>query len=108
MMQDFKIATLGIFLLVSVLTVVPACGGPNGDADAGARWYSMYNCSACHGLNGNDGRAAPVAGLSMSFRSFLKVLRKPASASMPPYPEEKVSREDAADIYTWLKSLKKG
>lgn len=107
-MRYFRAATLGIFLLVASLTVLSACGGPNGDADAGARWYAMYNCSACHGLRGNDGKAAPVAGLSMSFRSFLKVLRKPASTSMPPFPEEKVSREDAADIYTWLKSLKEG
>jgi mono/diheme cytochrome c family protein len=95
-----------ILLLVAGAVILAACGAPAGNPEDGKRWYAMHNCSACHGPNGNDGKALPVAGLGMSFSKFEGILRKPYSPSMRAYPEAKLSKQDAADIYAWLKSLK--
>ena len=91
-----------------VITFLPAaCSTPQGNAGNGKRWYTMNNCSACHGPNGNDGKAVPIAGLDMGFSSFVNKLRTTDAPIMPPFPESKVSPQDAADIYAFLKSLKK-
>lgn len=85
--------------------LLTACTAPDGNVDEGKRWFAMHNCSACHGDNGNNGRAAQISATDMSFGSFVKYLRNPDSPSMPKFTEEKVSEEDAADIYAWLKSM---
>lgn len=76
---------------------------PTGNPENGQRWYSMNNCSSCHGDNGKNGLAPDVAGLELGFGSFLKNIRKPDSVSKPTYPEAKVSEQDALDMYVWLK-----
>ncbi len=81
------------------------CGAPDGNSENGKRWYSMHNCSACHGIHGNDGRAVDVAGIDMSFGSFTRVLRRTDAPIMPHFPESKISQQDAADIYAYLKSV---
>jgi mono/diheme cytochrome c family protein len=81
------------------------CSGPAGDPANGKRWYMMHNCSSCHGPNGNDGRAVNIAGIQMSFGSFLRKLRTADTPIMPVFPESKISRQDAADIYSYLKSI---
>lgn len=84
-----------------------ACGAPaSGNPVEGKKWYMMNNCGACHGLHGNDGRSPSIAGISMSFGSFVKKLRKTDAPIMPPFPVSKISEQDAADIYAYLKSLK--
>lgn len=82
-----------------------SCSTPEGNAEEGARWFRMHNCFSCHGENANDGRAAAIADIRMGFSSFENYLRDPDSPSMPKFSEEKLSRDDAADIYAWLKSL---
>lgn len=67
----------------------------------------MNNCNSCHGLSGHDGRAPDIAGLKMGFRSFIRKLRNTDAPVMPPYPDSKISKQDAADIYAYLKSIKK-
>lgn len=94
--------TRGILLLSLIL--LSGCSGPEGDPANGKRWYMMHNCSSCHGLNGNDGRAVNIAGIKMSFGSFVRRLRTTGSPIMPPFPESKISEQDAADIYAYLKS----
>lgn len=81
-----------------------ACSGPAGDPENGKRWYMMHNCSSCHGPNGNDGRAVNIAGTKMSFGSFVRKLRTTDAPIMPAFPESKISRQDAADIYSYLKA----
>jgi len=95
-----------LLLALAGAVILAACGTPPGDAENGRRWYVMHNCSACHGQNANDGRARAIAGLDMGFTRFEGILRKPYSPSMPPFPETILSRQDAADIYAWLKSRK--
>lgn len=95
----------GIILLFFI--ALAACGTPvSGNPEEGKKWYLMNNCGACHGLHGNDGRSPNIAGISMSFGSFVKKLRKNDAPIMPPFPPSKVSDQDAADIYAYLKSLK--
>jgi mono/diheme cytochrome c family protein len=96
---------LVVFSLVAL--ILSGCGAPDGNAEDGKRWYSMNNCSSCHGLHGNDGRAVDIAGIDMGFGSFVRILRRTDAPIMPYYPESKISKQDAADIYTYLKSVEK-
>jgi mono/diheme cytochrome c family protein len=89
------------------MLILTACFTPKGDIEEGKRWYVMHNCYACHGNNGNDGRAAEITGIDMGFSSFVRFLRNPDSPSMPPFSESKLPKDDAADIYAWLRSLPK-
>jgi mono/diheme cytochrome c family protein len=95
-----------ILLALCGAAILAACGAPAGNAENGQRWYEMYNCSHCHGKNANDGKAMAIRNVNMGFSSFVGILRKPYSPSMPKFSEEKISQQDAADIYAWLKSLK--
>jgi mono/diheme cytochrome c family protein len=97
--------TGALFLILTILTLV-GCQAPSGDAEAGKKWFTMNNCSSCHGLNGDDGKAKPIAGLTMGFGSFVRKLRTTDAPIMPPFPESKVSEQDAADIYAYLRSKK--
>ncbi len=65
----------------------------------------MNNCYSCHGIHGNDGRAVHIAGLKMSFGSFVRKLRTTGAPVMPHFPETKISEQDAADIYAYLKTM---
>lgn len=96
--------TASLIALCSLL-FLGGCGAPEGNIENGKRWYSMNNCFSCHGYNASDGRAANIARTELGFSGFLRYLRKPSSASMPKFPEEKISKQDAADIYAWLQSL---
>ncbi len=92
-------------LLLSSFLILGGCSAPEGNIADGKRWYRMHTCHACHGQNGNDGRAPKIAGLDMSYRSFLSRLRETETAIMPRYPKEKINDQDAADILVYLKSL---
>lgn len=101
-----------LYTALAVLTAGAAlftagCKAPEGNAEQGERWYSMHHCNNCHGKQGIGGKAAELAGLRMGFSSFEKYLRDPKSASMPPFPEARLPKQDAADIYLWLKGLEK-
>ena len=87
--------------------LLASCSSPKGNAEDGKRWYSMNNCSSCHGPNGSDGRAPNIAKIDMRFGKFLKRLRIKDATIMPYFPESKISKQDAADIYAHLQALKK-
>jgi mono/diheme cytochrome c family protein len=92
--------------LLLCLIFLSGCSAPPGNPADGKRWFMMNNCSACHGPHGNDGRAANIAGIKMRFSSFVNKLRTTDAPIMPPFPESKVSKQDAADIYAYLKTMK--
>lgn len=102
--QNPRIFTIG--LLFFCLALAAGCSAPPGSPADGKRWYLMNNCSSCHGPHGNDGRAVNIAGLDLGFDSFVRKLRTTDAPIMPPFPEEKVSKQDAADIYAYLQSIK--
>lgn len=81
------------------------CGAPPGNPEEGKKWYMMHNCYSCHGLHGDDGRAVKIAGIKMGFGSFVQKLRSTDSAIMRSFPESKISQQDAADIYAYLKNM---
>ncbi len=94
-----------LFPVVGVIVMMFALSGcttPEGNADDGKRWYMMHNCYSCHGLHGNDGKAPDIDTGHLSFRKFLAVIRDADSPIMPKFPEEKVSRQDAADMFAFL------
>jgi len=95
-------ASTGSLLLLTLL-LVGACSTPAGNPNDGKRWYSMHNCFACHGENGDDGEAPDIRDLEMSYYRFEKKIRDAGSPIMPKYPEEKISSQDVADLYALLK-----
>lgn len=96
------ILTIGLLLC---LVFVGGCSAPPGNPADGKKWFMMNNCSSCHGPNGDDGRAVHIAGIKMGFGSFVRKLRTTDAPIMPHFPESKVSQQDAADIYAYLKSI---
>jgi mono/diheme cytochrome c family protein len=96
---------LAIGLLFLCLIFFGGCGAPPGNPTDGKRWFMMNNCSSCHGPHGDDGRAVNIAGIKMGFGSFVRKLRKTDDTIMPPFPVSKISKQDAADIYAYLKSM---
>ncbi len=99
---------LEVFLLSTLLLIalcLSGCSGPEGNSADGKRWYRMHNCFACHGDNGNDGGGPNIAGLDMSYRSFVHRLRNAETQIMPVFPKETISDQDAADMLAYLKTL---
>ena len=103
MISNINTCILSVFILTALL-VTAGCSSPQGNADNGKRWYMMHNCSGCHGANGDDGRAPKIKKLDRSFGSFVRKLRTTDTSIMPAYPDSKLSKEDAADIYAFLQS----
>lgn len=106
MLHTLNPRMLAMGLLFLGLVFSAGCSAPPGNPADGQRWYLMNNCSSCHGPHGNDGRAVNIAGIDMNFGSFVRKLRTTDAPIMPPFPEEKVSKQDAADIYAYLQSIK--
>jgi mono/diheme cytochrome c family protein len=97
-----KFLIFSFFLAITTL-VLNACSAPEGNMENGKRWYLMHNCQACHGRQGDDGKGPVIYPLAMGFRHFKSIVRNANSPIMPKFPEEKISNQDVADIYTWLK-----
>lgn len=93
-----------LLLFIFAAVLVTACSTPMGNPEDGKRWYSMHNCFACHGPNGNDGKAPVVSNLGMSHWRFKRIIRNAGSPIMPKYPKEKISAQDVADLYAFLKA----
>jgi mono/diheme cytochrome c family protein len=91
-------------LFVCSLLAFAACSTPPGNPEEGKKWFAMHNCTSCHGPHGNDGKAPSVVGLDMGFSGFLRKLRTTDAPIMPPYPESSLTKQDAADIYAFLKN----
>ncbi len=102
--SNLNLKWMPFLLLILGNLIVSGCSAPTGNPDDGKRWYSMHNCFACHGPNGNDGKAPVVNNLEMSYWRFEKIIRDAGSPIMPKYPEEKISDQDVADLYAFLKA----
>ncbi len=96
---------ISIICCIILLVFFWGCSSPTGNPENGKRWYSKNNCFSCHGIEGKEGKAPQLAGLKMNYSSFLRKLRKPDSTIMPTFPEEEVTDQDVADMYSWLKGL---
>ncbi|MCG6929851.1 MAG: cytochrome c [Desulfofustis sp.] len=97
-------AVAALSLAVLAVFFLSACSAPNGNPQDGKRWYVMNNCFACHGPHGNDGKAPDISNLEMNYWFFKRKIRNAGSPIMPKYPEEKISEQDVADLYAFLKA----
>ena len=100
---SFKWMVFVLLIFVGIV-IVSGCSTPMGNSDDGKRWYSMHNCFACHGPNGDDGKGPVVNNLEMSYWRFERIIRDAGSPIMPKYPKEKISDQDVADLYAFLKA----
>ena len=86
-----------------------------GSSANGKELYYSYSCYACHGYNGETGRAF-VGNWSSNLASeenFIRFLRARAnvapvtpSTSMPNFAENTMSDKQAKDIYAYIRTFK--
>ena len=80
---------------------------PPGDAAKGRTAFVEYNCSWCHGTEGQGGLPANgprIARVPRSVDSFIAYVRKPATR-MSAYSEASISDAVLGDIYAYLRAL---
>jgi mono/diheme cytochrome c family protein len=80
---------------------------PVGDVAKGRAAFVDYNCSWCHGTEGQGGLPAVgprIARVPRSLQSFIGYVRKPTTR-MSAYSEESVSDAVLTDIYAYLREL---
>jgi mono/diheme cytochrome c family protein len=78
---------------------------PAGDPVEGRTAFVEYNCSWCHGTEGQGGLTAVgprVARVTRSLDSFIAYVRKP-TVRMSAYSEATVSDAVLTDIYAYLR-----
>jgi mono/diheme cytochrome c family protein len=80
---------------------------PVGDAAKGRVAFVDYNCSWCHGTEGQGSLPAVgprIARVPRSLQSFIEYVRKP-TIRMSAYSETSVSDAVLTDIYAYLRGL---
>src|SRR5437879_12800771 len=114
---------IAVFLLTSMLPIYAQRGNTQaptspvtGSAANGKALYYSYSCYACHGYNGETGRAF-VGNWSANLandENFIRFLRGRAnvsplapSTSMPNFAENTLSDKQAKDIYAYIRTFKK-
>jgi len=102
-------ARRALFAASAVLLAAGLAGAqtaaPAGNAQNGKRLYTDKTCEMCHGTSGEGTATGPkIVPTSIPFADFVSQLRSPLDR-MPAFPEVSVSNAEAADIYTYLKSL---
>jgi mono/diheme cytochrome c family protein len=95
--------------------LAPPTSPVTGNAASGKALYYSYSCYACHGYNGETGRAF-VGNWSRNLESeesFIRFLRARAniapvqpSTSMPSFAETTMSDNRAKDIYAYIRTFK--
>jgi mono/diheme cytochrome c family protein len=93
----------------------PPTSPVTGNATNGKALFFNYSCYACHGYNGETGRAF-VGNWSNNLateENFMKFLRGRAnvapatpSTSMPNFAENTLSDKQAKDIYAYIRTFK--
>ncbi len=66
--------------------------------------FFANGCSVCHGDTGGGGIGPAIAKTQLSLSAVIKQYRNPREL-MPPFPADRVSDDDVADIYAFLQSL---
>jgi mono/diheme cytochrome c family protein len=82
-----------------------APAAPTGNAENGKTLFLRDGCWECHGYAGQGGRdGARLAETALTSNQFTRYIRRPAGA-MPAYIEKVLSDAEAADIWTYVKTL---
>jgi mono/diheme cytochrome c family protein len=127
-MNTFPIAVIALLTVVAPAAAIGAQRGGaqdrnpapptspvTGNAASGKALYYSYSCYACHGYNGETGRAF-VGNWSRNLESeesFIRFLRARTnmapmqpSTSMPSFAETTMSDGRAKDIYAYIRTFK--
>ena len=81
----------------------PAAAPGPGNAENGKKAFMTHTCYSCHGYSAEGGVGARLVGFPGTLAGFTAYIRKPAGA-MPP-AGAKISAQELADIYSWIRSL---
>ena len=81
----------------------PAAAPSPGNAENGKKAFMTHTCYSCHGYSAEGGVGARLVGFPGTLAGFTAYIRKPAGV-MPP-AGAKISAQELADIYTWIRSL---
>ena len=108
-MRTILVTTCALLLTALVAAEQPAVPAPQpaGDAAKGRSAFVEYNCSWCHGTEGQGGLPATgprIARVARSLPSFIGYVRKPTTR-MSAYSEASISDAVLADIYAYLRDL---
>jgi mono/diheme cytochrome c family protein len=108
-MKTILIAAWSILLasLAAAQSQPPPAPAAAGDAAKGRAAFVDYNCSWCHGTEGQGGLPAVgprIARVPRSLQSFIEYVRKP-TIRMSAYSEASVSDAVLTDIYAYLREL---
>ena len=83
---------------------------PSGDAARGKATFTKHGCYTCHGSagqGGDRGSGPRIAYDVFPWEAFTMAVRRPRE-SMPRYPVEHLSDAELADIYAYIKAVKRG
>jgi mono/diheme cytochrome c family protein len=114
-MKGIIVALCSVVLLLGTAAAQIAFGPVSGDAGAGKQLYYDYGCYGCHGYGGIGRKniANDVSGIMSREEIYLTFLRAREdmnplfpTQSMPNYPANSLSDEDALDIYAYIRTLK--
>jgi mono/diheme cytochrome c family protein len=103
------IALAAVAAVVGWTTAHAEDAAPKGNAQTGKGLYEKDGCYQCHGYIGQGaGATGPkLAPEPLPYDAFVRQLRTPAQ-EMPPYESAILSDQQAADIYAYLMTIKKG
>jgi ubiquinol-cytochrome c reductase cytochrome c subunit len=111
--MNHKKKTIALALVVAVLgwtgSAVAEDAPPKGNAQTGKALFEKDGCYQCHGYIGQGaGATGPkLAPEPLPYDAFVRQLRTPAQ-EMPPYESAILTDQQAADIYAYLMTIKKG
>jgi len=96
-------------IIAAPVSAWPQTQPGQGDPARGRRAFQETGCYACHGTVGQGGawQGPKLAPDPISYDGFIAQLREPARA-MPRYSRDVLSDAEAADIYAYLKSIRRG
>ncbi|MFZ2737975.1 MAG: cytochrome c [Burkholderiaceae bacterium] len=76
--------------------------------DKGKEAYVKNGCWGCHGFVGQGGIAGPKLAPDPKPLEFMAVFIRHTNGAMPRYSEKILSKEDLAEIHSYLMSIPKG
>ena len=112
-MKKFWVVVVLIVAAAFYSIGAPAQGAQSGAATAasdvtrGQSLYNKYGCWECHGYTASTGNAAVLVLSSLNATGFTNYVRNPRTNGMPAYSAKAIPDPEMADIYAYVKSMKK-
>ena len=97
-------------IAASLLAVGASAQNAPGSPERGYKLYMEKMCYTCHGTVGQGGERGTgprIAPTEWPLEAFVQQVRHPRE-DMPRYPAKFVSDQELADMYAYMKSIKRG